>query len=180
MALLDRGRTSTEIGIGSNLLGSEWVRNLVRLNRCFVVKREGSARDRFNSSVRTAAYIRNVIQSDTPVWLAHREGRAKDGVDATAPALIRTLSDGCSPDIWNRLKVVPVSISYEWDPCDALKVNELLHRAKNGTYEKAPGEDEQSMWMGLAGQKGRVTWPWPNACHGPEDGERPERHGRAF
>lgn len=177
MALLDRGRTSTEIGIGSNLLGSEWVRNLVRLNRCFVVKREGSARDRFNSSVRTAAYIRNVIHNDTPVWLAHREGRAKDGVDATAPALIRTLSDGCSPDIWNRLKVVPVSISYEWDPCDALKVNELLHRAKNGTYEKAPGEDEQSMLMGLAGQKGRVhvamadCMPWM----GPEDGERPER-----
>ena len=156
VALLEHGRGSTEIGIGSNLLGSPWVSDLVRLNRCFVVDRSGSARERYEHSQRTARYIRHVVQQDIPVWLAHREGRAKDGMDATAPALMRTLSDGCQPEVWNNLNVVPVSISYEWDPCDVLKVNELLHTEKTGQYQKAPGEDELSMWTGLVGQKGRV------------------------
>lgn len=156
VALLDHGRGSTEIGIGSNLLGSPWVSDLVRLNRCFVVERSGSARERYEHSQRTARYIRHVVQQGIPVWLAHREGRAKDGMDATAPALMRTLSDGCQPEVWNNLSVVPVSISYEWDPCDVLKVNELLHTEKTGQYQKAPGEDERSMWTGLVGQKGRV------------------------
>ena len=156
VALLEEKRGSTEIGIGSNLLSSPWVNQLVRLNRCFVVERSGSARDRYNHSLRTAAYIQHVIGNGTPVWLAHREGRAKDGRDETAPALIRTLSNNCDPDTWNALNVVPVSISYEWDPCDAMKVNEVLHRMKYGSYEKAQGEDELSMWTGLAGQKGRV------------------------
>jgi 1-acyl-sn-glycerol-3-phosphate acyltransferase len=156
VALLEHGRGSTEIGIGSNLLGSPWVSDLVRLNRCFVVERSGSARERYEHSQRTARYIRHVAQQDIPVWLAHREGRAKDGMDATAPALMRTLSDGCQAAVWNSLNVVPVSISYEWDPCDVLKVNELLHTEKTGKYQKAPGEDELSMWTGLVGQKGRV------------------------
>ena len=156
VALLEHGRGSTEIGIGSNLLSSPWISDLVRLNRCFVVERSGSARERYEHSQRTARYIRHVVQQGTPVWLAHREGRAKDGVDATAPALMRTLSDGCQPKIWNSLRVVPVSISYEWDPCDAMKVNELLHTEKAGQYQKRPGEDEWSMWTGLVGQKGRV------------------------
>jgi hypothetical protein len=156
VALLDHGRGSTEIGIGSNLLGSPWVSDLVRLNRCFVVERSGSARERYEHSQRTARYIRHVVQHGVPVWLAHREGRAKDGMDATAPALMRTLSNGCQPEVWNNLNAVPVSISYEWDPCDVLKVNELLHTEKTGQYQKSPGEDERSMWTGLVGQKGRV------------------------
>lgn len=177
VALMERGRSSTEIGIGSNLLGSEWIRDLVRLNRCFVVNREGSARERFHHSHRTASYIRHVISHNTPVWLAHREGRAKDGIDATAPALIRTLSDGCREDTWNDLRVVPVSISYEWDPCDAMKVNELLHRELNGQYNKRPGEDEMSMWAGLVGNKGRVhvhLAPVMEWQQGPSE-VRPER-----
>ena len=156
VALLDHGKGSTEIGIGSNLLGSPWVSDLVRLNRCFVVHRSGSARERYEHSQRTARYIRHVIDQGVPVWLAHREGRAKDGLDATAPALMRTLSDGCQAEVWNQLHVVPVSISYEWDPCDVFKVNELLQTEKTGTYQKQPGEDERSMWTGLVGQKGRV------------------------
>ena len=156
VALLNHGRSSTEIGIGSNLLGSQWVSDLVRLNRCFVVERSGSARERYEHSQRTARYIRHVVREGIPVWLAHREGRAKDGMDATAPALIRTLSDGCQAEAWNGLKVVPVSISYEWDPCDAFKVNELLHTKEYGSYQKQAGEDELSMWTGLVGHKGRV------------------------
>ncbi|MDA0729004.1 MAG: hypothetical protein O3B70_00355 [Bacteroidetes bacterium] len=156
VALMESGRMPTEIGIGSNLLGSEWVRDLVRLNRCFVVQRSGSPRERFHHSLRTASYIRHTIEQGNSVWLAHREGRAKDGIDVTAPALMRTLSDGCHEEVWNSMRVVPVSISYEWDPCDAMKVHELLTKQRDGQYVKQPGEDELSMWTGLVGFKGRV------------------------
>jgi hypothetical protein len=177
VALLEHGRGSTEIGIGSNLLGSDWVSDLVRLNRCFIVERSGSARERYMHSQRTAAYIRSVTALGTPVWLAHREGRAKDGHDATAPALIRTLSEGCQPEVWNGLRVAPVSISYEWDPCDVLKVNELLHRERSGMYSKAPGEDELSMWTGLVGPKGRVHLEFSSVISWQESSRdsRPEK-----
>ena len=177
VALMDHGREATEIGIGSNLLGSPWVRQLVKLNRCFVVERSGSARERYRHSLDTAAYIQGAIRSGTPVWLAHREGRSKDGRDATAPALIRTLSSNGDVSTWNALKVVPVSISYEWDPCDALKVNELLHLETHGEYQKSAGEDEQSMWTGLVGQKGQVHLEFGNLFQWPKDASdvKPER-----
>jgi hypothetical protein len=178
VALMDNGREATEIGIGSNLLGSTWVRHLVKLNRCFVVERSGSARERYSHSLDTAAYIQRAIRSGTPVWLAHREGRSKDGRDATAPALIRTLSSNGDASTWNALNVVPVSISYEWDPCDAFKVNELLHIETHGAYQKSSGEDERSMWTGLVGQKGQVHLEFGNPFHWPKDAPdvKPERH----
>ena len=178
VALMDNGREATEIGIGSNLLGSTWVRQLVKLNRCFVVERSGSARERYSHSLDTAAYIQRAIRSGTPVWLAHREGRSKDGRDSTAPALIRTLSSNGDAAIWNALNVVPVSISYEWDPCDAFKVNELLHIESHGAYQKTSGEDERSMWTGLVGQKGQVHLEFGNPFHWPKDAPdvKPERH----
>lgn len=178
VALMDNGREATEIGIGSNLLGSTWVRQLVKLNRCFVVERSGSARERYSHSLDTAAYIQRAIRSGTPVWLAHREGRSKDGRDATAPALIRTLSSNGEASTWNALNVVPVSISYEWDPCDAFKVNELLHIETHGAYQKSSGEDERSMWTGLVGQKGQVHLEFGNPFHWPKDAPdvKPERH----
>ena len=181
VVLLNRGRGSTEIGIGSNLLSSPWIEQLVRLNRCFVVHRSGSARERYAHSIRTASYIRAVVQSGTPVWLAHREGRAKDGRDTTAPALMRTLSDGCAPEVWNALHTTPVSISYEWDPCDALKVHELLSKDAHGAYVKSDGEDELSMWLGLSGAKGRVHLEFgdPLEWRAHTDERKPER-GMAF
>ena len=178
VALMDHGRKATEIGIGSNLLSSPWVRQLVKLNRCFVVERSGSARERYNHSLDTAAYIQRAIQLGTPVWLAHREGRAKDGRDTTAPALIRTLSSSGDESTWNDLKTVPVSISYEWDPCDAFKVNELLHLEMHGAYQKSSGEDERSMWTGLVGQKGQVHLEFGRVFEWPQDAPevKPERH----
>lgn len=176
VALLEEGRGSTEIGIGSNLLSKPWVNDLVRLNRCFVVERSGSARERYEHSLRTAAYIQHVTRQSTPVWLAHREGRAKDGRDTTAPALMRTLSNNGDAEVWDALRVVPVSISYEWDPCDAMKVNELLHLEVNGEYIKSPGEDERSMWTGLMGQKGRVHLEFGDLLSWqPSDEPKPER-----
>jgi len=177
VALMESGRMPTEIGIGSNLLASEWIRDLVRLNRCFVVQRSGSPRERLYHSLRTASYIRHAIHRGDAVWLAHREGRAKDGIDLTAPALMRTLSEGCQMEVWNSLNVVPVSISYEWDPCDALKVHELLTKERFGHYVKQQGEDELSMWTGLVGYKGRVCLHFGSILDWKTDSDskKPER-----
>ena len=96
VALMDHGRKATEIGIGSNLLSSPWVRQLVKLNRCFVVERSGSARERYSHSLDTAAYIKKPDR-ERPFG-THREGRSKDGLDARTCALIRTLSSNGETD----------------------------------------------------------------------------------
>jgi hypothetical protein len=158
LALLSLDGQTTEIGIGSNLLETPWVEALVRLNKSFIVKRGGSPREQLARSAEVAAYVRHVIESEfSSVWLAQREGRAKDGDDRTSPALIRMLMNGEGPTAWNALRVYPVTLSYEWDPCDAMKVKELLlSEANGGVYEKRAGEDERSMKQGLFGWKGRV------------------------
>jgi len=158
LALTERGAPTTEIGIGSNLLGLSWVRDVVRLNRSFVVPRGGGPREQLQASADVAAYVRSVVlENQRSVWLAQREGRAKDGNDLTSPALIRMLLDGGGEEMWSALRVHVVSLSYEWDPCDAMKVRELLIRkAQEGAYEKAAGEDEKSMRKGLLEWKGRI------------------------
>ena len=180
MALLSKGEPTTQIGIGSNLLQTEWVEKLVRLNKSFIVQRGGSPREQLMRSAEVAKYVRHVINDqDASVWLAQREGRAKDGDDRTSPALIRMLLNGDEGEAWNRLKVQPVSLSYEWDPCDGMKVRELLIRDKNnGEYEKAIGEDERSMKQGLFGWKGRihVSFCSPLEWEAAPEGVRPAVH----
>lgn len=158
LALSDQGAPTTEIGIGSNLLGLSWVRDVVRLNRSFVVPRGGGPRQQLQASADVAAYVRSVVlENQRSVWLAQREGRAKDGNDLTSPALIRMLLDGGGEEMWSALRVHAVSLSYEWDPCDAMKVRELLIRhAQGGEYQKVAGEDEKSMRKGLLEWKGRI------------------------
>jgi len=159
LALARTGAPTTEIGIGSNLLRLPWVECLVKLNRSFIVRRGGTPREQLVNSSQVAAYVRQVVlEKRRSVWLAQREGRAKDGDDRTSPALIRMLLDGGGQAAWDALRVHPVSLSYEWDPCDAMKVRELLMReSQDGKYEKAYGEDERSMKLGLFGPKGRVV-----------------------
>ena len=180
MALLSRGESTTQIGIGSNLLQTEWVENLVRLNKSFIVRRGGTPREQLMASAEVAQYVRHVItEQNASVWLAQREGRAKDGDDRTSPALIRMLLNGEDGASWNRLKVQPVSLSYEWDPCDGMKVRELLIRDENdGEYMKAAGEDERSMKQGLFGWKGRIHVAFcnPLAWEEPPEGVRPAAH----
>ena len=151
--LLNRGRGSTEIGLAPIFVLS-LDRQLVRLNRCFVVHRSGSARERYAHSIRTASYIRAVVQSGTPVWLAHREGRAKDGRDTTAPALMRTLSDGCAPEV--ECPAQRQLHQLRMGSLRCVEVHELLSKDAHGAYVKSDGEDELSMWLGLSGPKGRV------------------------
>lgn len=158
LALLQRGFPTSEIGIGSNLLRLPWVERLVRLNRSFIVQRGGTPREQLQRSAEVAAYVREaVLQRASSVWLAQREGRAKDGDDRTSPALIRMLLDGGGREAWDALRVHPVCLTYEWDPCDAMKVRELLLReAQDGAYTKREGEDEMSMRLGLLGAKGAI------------------------
>ncbi len=176
VARMGSGFASTEIGIGDNLLSNKWLEDLVRLNRCFVVRRGGGPRERWESSLLVAAYIRHAVKKGSSVWLAQKEGRAKDGKDSTSPALIRMLISEGGREAWEMLNVKPVCISYEWDPCDYMKVRELLIKENEGEYLKEPGEDEKSMANGMTGWKGRIhlefcpTIPWKEI-----EGERTER-----
>jgi hypothetical protein len=177
VARMGNGFPSTEVGIGDNLLSQKWVEDLVRLNRCFIVPRGGSSRDKWASSLLVASYIRDCIGRGNSVWLAQKEGRAKDGKDFTSPALIRMLTAEGGSVVWDALNACPVSLSYEWDPCDAFKVRELLIVEKDGVYEKSEGEDESSMALGMTGAKGRVHLHFCEQIKWEEkEGERTERH----
>ena len=152
------------IAIGDNLLKEEWVADLMRLNKSFIVQRSVQAPREFLAATKLLSrYIWHSIHRDNvPVWIAQREGRAKDGADRTEPAMIKMLSlsrekksQSFSEHI-AALRIVPVSISYELDPCDAMKAKELWLRDSTGAYEKDELEDVTSIGRGIAGQKGRV------------------------
>jgi hypothetical protein len=136
----------------------------MRLNKSFIVKRSVSGpRELLATSKNLANYIEHSIkQENAPVWLAQREGRAKDGVDRTEPVVIKMLSMSRDKrqqefgDHIHSLGIVPVAISYELDPCDALKAHELYQLASQGSYEKAEQEDVASIARGISGDKGRV------------------------
>ena len=152
------------IAIGDNLLTEQWVSDLMRLNKSFIVQRSVSGpRELLAASKLLSQYIRHSVQEDNvPVWIAQREGRAKDGIDRTEPAVIKmlSLSRNKSEESFGEhiaaLHIVPVTISYELDPCDALKARELKERDETGSYEKSDQEDVTSIGLGISGQKGRV------------------------
>lgn len=163
-ALYREGHETARIAIGDNLLTQPWVSDSMRLNKSFIVKRSLSGPRQLLAATKTlSSYIKHsLLVEKSPIWLAQREGRAKDGIDQTEPAIIKML-DMCR----NRktedfalhiasLKIVPVAISYELDPCDALKAAELWELATKGSYEKGEQEDVASIGKGIAGNKGRV------------------------
>ncbi|MHA7814836.1 MAG: 1-acyl-sn-glycerol-3-phosphate acyltransferase [Pseudohaliea sp.] len=163
-ALHVNGFDTVQIAIGDNLLTKPWVSDLMRLNKSFIVRRSAAGpRQLLAASRHLSAYIRHAItEQHANVWIAQREGRAKDGIDRTEPAVIKMLSlsrDKASEDFGEHiasLGIVPVAISYEVDPCDALKARELAERARTGAYEKGEQEDVASIGVGIAGSKGRV------------------------
>ena len=162
-ALHRLGRQTCRIAIGDNLLSKPWISDLMRLNKSFIVKRSlPGPRQLLAASRLLSDYIQSSIAEDgCPIWIAQREGRAKDGLDATEPAVIKMLmlardkSEAFGTSL-GRLRIVPVSISYELDPCDALKAHELRSIARDGRYAKAEHEDAASIAAGIAGPKGRV------------------------
>ena len=163
-ALHAAGHRTLRIAIGDNLLTEQWVADLMRLNKSFIVQRSAKGpRELLAASKLLSRYIRTSVQTDNePVWIAQREGRAKDGIDRTEPAIIKMLS--LSRDKKNEsfgdhiagLRIVPLAISYELDPCDDLKAAELFERSATGSYAKADREDITSIGRGIAGNKGLV------------------------
>jgi 1-acyl-sn-glycerol-3-phosphate acyltransferase len=161
---LHRGHFDTaRIAVGDNLLTKPWVSDLMRLNKSFIVKRNvAGPRQLLAASKNLSAYIRHSLEEGAPIWIAQREGRAKDGLDRTEPAVIKMLAmsrgkgEASFAEHIERLAIVPVAISYELDPCDALKASEVYQRATTGSYQKGEQEDIASIGQGIAGAKGRV------------------------
>lgn len=161
---------STEIAIGDNLLAIPWVRNLVRINKSFIVKRGLTPRDMARVFSQLSAYIRHAItEKHASVWIAQREGRAKDSDDRTQESIIKMFALSGSGNLVENLRslnISPLAISYEYDPCDYLKALELQLRRDNPNYTKAPGEDIHSMQTGIMGFKGRVHYTFtPSINH---------------
>ena len=161
--LVDAGFTTTcEIAIGDNLLSLPWVKTLVRLNKSFIVERNLPMRQMLASSKRMAEYMHLVIsEKHDNVWIAQREGRAKDSNDRTQEAIIKMMAMGGEGSVRDRIKalhIVPLAISYEYDPCDYLKAREFQLRRDVADWKKAPGEDVFSMQTGIMGFKGRIHY----------------------
>ena len=157
------GLGTFRIAIGDNLLTKPFASDLMRLNKSFIVKRSvESRREKIVELRRLSAYIRESIATDLEsVWIAQREGRAKDGCDKTDTALIKMLmlskeQDQLFGDALGDLHIIPVSISYEWDPCDTAKARELAVKSRDGKYQKAEHEDILSIANGIQGWKGRI------------------------
>ena len=162
-ALHTGGFQTVRIAIGDNLVKRPFVGDLMRLNKSFIVKRNISGpREMLQTYSTLSHYIRNSIEEKHSIWIAHREGRAKNGIDRTDPAILKMLAMGGKSrnesfrQSVEALRIVPVSISYEFDPCAPMKARELAITERDGEYIKQPNEDVASIARGIMGWKGRV------------------------
>ena len=162
--LLLSGKKSVEIGIGNNLLIHPWIETLVRLNRSFIVNRSATAAELLESSKQLSRYIRFVIEEKkSPVWLAQREGRAKDSDDRTQKSVLKMLAMSGPDDMplserLQSLHICPLTISYEYDPCDWLKAAEFQLKRDNPDYVKSEQADLDNMKTGIFGFKGHLHY----------------------
>jgi hypothetical protein len=160
IVLFERGFQTSQIAIGDNLMRHRISELIFHINKSFVVKRTGSPMELYRYSVMLSNYIwKQITQNIDSVWIAQREGRAKDGNDRTQVGLIKMLSLSCKDDLksyFKSMKIAPVAISYEFDPCDLLKAQEFLNKRANPEYKKTFEEDVQHMLLGLKGNKGAV------------------------
>ena len=163
LAIHRAGYNTSRIAVGDNLFGKPYAADLMRLNKSFVVERNVTGTKMIYQSLRrTSAFIRTSLEASESVWIAQREGRAKDGLDRTVPALIKMLALAYDGEIRHpgglceRVPIVPVAVTYEIDPCAIRKARELYITHLHGRYEKPEGEDLASMVDGMLGFKGRV------------------------
>ncbi|MFK7755686.1 MAG: 1-acyl-sn-glycerol-3-phosphate acyltransferase [Flavobacteriales bacterium] len=161
VSLLEKGYNTTQIAIGSNLLKNSIISDVVRINKNFIVQRDVNAREILPSSQKLSNYIRKTLLEDnTSIWIAHKEGRSKDGDDRTASGLLKMLTlsgDESVEENLRALNIRPMVVSYENDPTDIMKAIEIMCVKVNGSYEKHPLEDYKSMMTGLMGHKGKVN-----------------------
>lgn len=149
------------MGIGNNLFAHKWIEWLVRFNRCFVVKRNGGVHAQLENAKQLSAYIRHLRRNGKSIWLAQREGRAKDSNDLTQPSVLHMLTLLDEGDFFENVKtlnICPVSITYEYDPCDYLKAREMQLKRDNPNWRKRAKDDVESMVTGIRGKKGRVVY----------------------
>jgi glycerol-3-phosphate O-acyltransferase len=158
------GLETLQIAIGDNLLQRPFLTDLMKLNKSFIVKRSVQGRDLLKASKQLSAYIHHCLKNSENVWIAQREGRAKDGIDKTESAIIKMLHMADRESILkltlqesiNSLNIVPVTISYEFDPCDRAKAEELHTIDTTGNFEKDENSDVRSILAGMIGDKGDV------------------------
>ncbi len=160
MAFVEQGFETAEIAIGDNLLQVQWVNDLARLNKSFIVKRNLPVRELVTASKLLSTYISDtLVERKKSVWIAQREGRAKDGNDRTQPGLLNMLSlsaSGSLKEHFMKFNILPVSLSYQLDPCDTDKVRSLYSIKFFGGYTKEQNEDNLAMRKGILGQKGKI------------------------
>ncbi len=157
--------TTVEIGIGDNLLIYPWIKRLVRMNKAFTVRRGLTAHEMMHSSQLMSHYIHYAVtQKHENIWIAQREGRAKDSDDRTQDSVLKMLAMGGSSDSampvdkLRDLNIVPLTISYEFDPCDYLKAQEFQQKRDNPSFKKSRQDDLDNMRIGIFGYKGRVHY----------------------
>ena len=148
--------TTVEIGIGDNLLIYPWIKRLVRMNKAFTVRRGLTPKEMLASSQLMSRYIHYAVtQKKENIWIAQREGRAKDSDDRTSDAVLKMLAMGGE---LKELNIVPLTISYEYDPCDYLKAEEMQQKRDNPAFKKSKQDDLDNMKTGILGYKGRVHY----------------------
>ena len=154
--------TTVEIGIGDNLLIYPWIKRLVRMNKAFTVRRGLTAHEMMRSSQLMSRYIHYAVtQKKENIWIAQREGRAKDSDDRTQDSVLKMLAmggEGHYTDQLRDLNIVPLTISYEYDPCDYLKAQEFQQKRDNPSFKKSKQDDLDNMKTGIFGYKGRVHY----------------------
>ena len=160
-ALFEHGLVMTASAIGDNLVKKDFLKTVSKLNRSFIVQRGLTPREMLQSSLLMSEYIEQLLlHENRSVWIAQREGRTKDGNDATNSGVLKMLSMASNSknamDYFKNIKIVPVSISYEYDPTDALKMPQLLAEANQEVYVKSENEDFQNILSGIMGQKKHI------------------------
>lgn len=161
VSLFEHGLVMTASAIGDNLVKKDFLNTLAKLNRNFLVQRGLTPREMLQSSKTLSEYIGHLLlHENRSVWIAQREGRTKDGNDATNPGVLKMLGMGSDEsnlmDYFKKIKVVPVSISYEYDPTDVLKIPQLMAEANNEVYIKEKNEDFMTLLSGVMGPKKRI------------------------
>ncbi|NPD46228.1 MULTISPECIES: hypothetical protein [unclassified Lentimicrobium] len=159
VVMVDNGLETSEITFGSNLMVNDFIIDFGKTNRMFTVFREGSPREMLENSKRLSAYMHNTItEKKISAWIAQRKGRTKDGLDKTDSTVLKMLTtyDRKNPlEAFKQINILPVITSYEWEPCDLMKLREL-YLSKVGKYEKQSGEDLNSVLHGIIQPKGRI------------------------
>ncbi len=157
--LKTNGIETSEMAVGDNLITDSFIEDIARSNKMIKVIRSNNPRELYKSSLLLSEYIRESLSSErSSVWIAQRNGRTKNGIDITEQGLLKMLDMSGKGDFssdFNELSIVPVSISYEYEPCDFLKAREL-YITRRTKYKKAPGEDLNSILTGIMQFKGQI------------------------